>query len=118
MFDPEKDDDAAQLIKEYRRVIGFLEANRVALESKGINVEEKLAQTRADLADLEKVCSATEEAEQKYLQATADLADKELEVFKETSKMVDHLLKINPDDPRVKEIARQRDALKKQFPKE
>jgi hypothetical protein len=118
MFDDEKDAESEQLLKEYRRVIAFLEANRVELEKRGMNVAEKLAQTKGDLTAFEKVCKETEQAQQGYLQATADLADKEFEVFKETSKMVDHLLDINSDDPDVQKLAQQRDSLKKQFPKE
>lgn len=118
MLDPQNDEQTEQTLKEYKRVIAFLEANRTALEAKGLNVDEKLAQTKADLAEFERLCQAADQAEQGYLQATADLADKERDVFLEASKMVDQLLETNPDDPRVQKIARERDQWRKLFPKE
>jgi hypothetical protein len=118
MFDPEKDAQARQLLKEYRRLIAFLEANATELKASGVDVQPMLAQTKADLAKLEGICSEADSAEESFLQATADLADKEREVFKEASKLVDHLLEQNPSDPRVQKLLRQREQLKKQFPRE
>ena len=118
MFDPEKDAQADQLLKEYRRLIAFLETNATELQVGGVNVQPMLTQAKADLARLEHICSEADSAQENYLQAAADLADKELEVFKEASKMVDRLLEESPSDPRVQKLLRQREELKKRFPKE
>jgi hypothetical protein len=85
MFDHENDDQAEKMIRDYRRVIAFLQTNQTSLEQQGIDVTAKLTQAKNELAALEKICAQAEEAEQNYLQAAADLADKESEVFNETS---------------------------------
>jgi chromosome segregation ATPase len=118
MFDPEADANAEQLIKEYRRVIAFLEQNRPSLEARELNIEATISQLKSELASLEKICTETDQAQQGFLQATADLADKQRELFSQTSKLVDNLLEVSPLDAHVQELAEQRDELKKQFPKE
>ena len=116
MFDPEKDEEARQLLEQARGLIGFYESHRAALEAKGVNVDQLLAEGRADVAALERACAEVEKAEQEFLQSTADLADAERELFHSVSAVVDKMLEERPTDPEVREIAEKRDEWKKQFP--
>ena len=118
MFDPEKDEEAEQLLQQARGLITFYEAHRSALEAKGVDVDNVLAEARADVQALERACADVEKAEEEFLQSTADIADAELELFKTVSEVIDRMLEERPFDPEVQDMAERRDEWKKQFPSE
>jgi hypothetical protein len=118
-FDPLPED------LEHEEFLEFMRARttrvrefRDELMAHGVAADRFLADAEPKLADVEKVCAEVDQAEDKLLNARADLADAQYKLFCELKKALAHMEENAPFDPKTEELREELEEWAKIFPKE
>lgn len=118
-FDPLPDDLEDEDFMEFmRQRTAQVREFRDELMAHGVAADRFLADAEPKLADLEKVCGEVDQAEDKLLNARADLADAQLNLFRELKKALAEMEEKAPFDPKTEELREELEEWAKIFPKE
>jgi hypothetical protein len=105
-------------LKLIRESLDTLTTRATELAAQGMDVPAEIARWQAEEQHIRQVYAAADVANEKYLQAAADLADTEYKAFKQMCKIIDRASETHPNHPQVQKWIAVRDKLQARFPKE
>ncbi len=118
-FDPVpddmEDDEAMQFMQER---VAKVRKFREELMAHGVAADRFLADAEPQLADLDKICAKIDETEDKLLNARADLADAQLNLFRAMQQALAQMEEKAPFSPQTEELREELEEWAKIFPKE
>ncbi len=110
--------EADELIEFSTGYLEKLRKHRDELAACGVRIDQFIADTARRLAAVEAVNKDVEKAEDARLQAMADSADAQYDLFKAMEALVKAAKEQNPFDPQIEEWEEQLEEIRRQMPRE
>ena len=118
-FDPPpKNLEPEEFVTQTREHMAKVRQHRDELLAHGIDADRFLKNMEESVRELEASNDKVEKVEDELLNARADLADAEYDLFLTNRKALEKLEEEKPFDPRVQEVREQMDEWAKHFPRE
>jgi hypothetical protein len=115
---PPGDLEAEEMVEFMRDRCGKARMHRAELTAHGLPADRFIADMEKTIRELAGANAVVEQAEEEYLQAKANTADAEYDMFRACQKALAEAEKDDPADPHVQEMRKGVEELAKHFPKE